>query len=249
VPPGLPVRLVEIGASAGLNLLLDRSRTAATTLLQSLERSPTPAAAALQGPRRTGEAAVASELRVVCACRVCGRLSALGAPRAIAKRIGVDLHPVDLEDPEAARWLLACVWPDQPDRVARLRAAIELARSDRPTVVRGDGRALLAELVGPRSDVHPVIWHSWVLAYRSELEQRALADAIDGLGADRNLTWVYLEQPSETAGRPTPELHGAHHDPSDAALVDVSYREGKRTIEQLASAHGHLHHMRWLAAS
>ena len=105
------------------------------------------------------------------------------------------------------------MWPDEADRVARLRAAIELARRDPPPVVRGDALALLAELVGSPSGAHPVIWHSWVLAYRPPQRRRALAAAIDALGARRDLTWLYLEQPSETPGLPTPVVAGARHDP------------------------------------
>ena len=225
VPRGGGVRLVELGASAGLNLLLDRFSY-----------------------RYGGSAAVPGG-RVTCDCAVRGELPPLYPLPLIAERIGVDLEPVDLRDAAARRWLLACVWPDEPERVARLRAAIVLARREPPTVVRGDGRALLAELVGSASDVHAVIWHSWVLAYWSESEQRALAGAIDELGADRDLTWVYLEQPSETPGLPTPVVAGARHEPGDAALVVASYRHGKRTIARLADAHGHLHHMRWLTTS
>ena len=153
-----------------------------------------------------------------------------------------------MRDDEAARWLLACIWPDEPDRVARLRAAIELARRDAPRVVRGDALALLPELLAPSgNDVHPVVWHSWVLAYWTPTAQRALAAAIDELGAQRDLTWLYLEQPSETPGLPTPIVAGVRHDPDDSALVAVRYRGGERTIERLADAHPHVHRMRWLA--
>jgi len=230
-PPQAPLRLVELGASAGLNLLADRYAHHYTrgvrglSVLWGTETPHTP--------------------KVTCECDVDGTLPAR-RPLRIVQRIGVDLQPVDLVDPVARRWLEACVWPEERDRVARLQAAIELARRDPPVVVRGDGLALLGELLG--DDVHPVVWHSWVLAYSSPARQRALARTIDTLGARRDMTWIYLEQPSETPGLPTPVVAGARHDPADSALVAVSYRGGRRTIERLADAHPHVRRMRWLVS-
>ena len=86
----------------------------------------------------------------------------------VAARIGLDRSPIDVTDPDAARWLEACVWPDQPDRFHRLQAAIGLAQVDPPTVRAGDAVEDLAgddrsgrrrgppgrvELVGPELPV------------------------------------------------------------------------------------------------
>ncbi len=162
-PSGLPLRLVELGASAGLNLLLDRF---------SYRYHCGGERVAIDAPARAG--VPGRTARVVCECAVQGELPALAMP-LIAERVGVDLAPVDVRDDTAARWLLACVWPDEADRVARVRAAIALAREDPPMVVRGDALALLASLVGEANDaVHPVIWHSWALAYWTAAAQRAL---------------------------------------------------------------------------
>jgi hypothetical protein len=230
-PRGHPLRLVELGASAGLNLLVDRYdydyRTGGDA----------------NDPRLTRTVRITP--RVVCACSLHGDLPPLARP-PIAERVGVDLAPVDLRDEDAARWLLACVWPDEADRVARLRAAIELARTDPPTVVRGDALLLLPALVDPAGiGVHPVIWHSWVLAYWTPAAQHELTRAIDALGATRDLTWLYLEQPSETPGLPMPVAAATDHDPDDSALVAVTYRDGRRTVVRLGDAHPHAHSMRW----
>ncbi len=224
VPRGWGVRLVELGASAGLNLLLDRFSY-----------------------RYGGSAAVPGG-RVTCDCAVRGEMPPLHPLPLIAERIGVDLEPVDLRDAAARRWLLACVWPDELDRVARLRAAIELALRDPPVVIRGDARELLEALVGPDVGLHPVIWHSWVLAYCTPAAQRALTSAIDELGARRDLTWLRLERPSETPGLAQVAPPRLDRDAADCALVAVSYRGGERTIEWLADAHDHGHHVRWFAS-
>jgi hypothetical protein len=212
VPRGARVRLVELGASAGLNLLLDRF---------SYRYGAAPVG---------GGAADAQRPAVICDCAVSGA-PALDAPPAIAERIGVDLEPVDLRDARARRWLLACVWPDNPDRVVRLRAAIELALADPPTVVRGDALELLAQLVGPPSELHPVIW----------------PPPLDELGAMRDLTWIGFEQPGEVPGLPATTVPGVAHDPDDCALMVVRYRRGERTVQRVADADGHARAMRWFA--
>ena len=53
-------------------------------------------------------------------------------------RAGIDLEPIDLDDESAVRWLEALVWPEEQDRLERLRGAIEVARRHRPRVIRGD---------------------------------------------------------------------------------------------------------------
>lgn len=131
--------------------------------------------------------------------------------------------------------------------MARLRAVIELVLRDPPAVVRGDALALLPGLLDGSAGAHPVIWHSWVLAYWPAERQRELTATIDALGTQRDLTWIYLEQPSETPGLPTPASAEARRDPSHAALVAITYRTGARTCRRLADADDHVHEMRWLA--
>jgi hypothetical protein len=101
-------------------------------------------------------------------------------PEVVWRR-GIDLDPVDLHDPDAVRWLECCVWPDQPERLARLQAAVGVARADPPEVVRGD----LLELVGPAVADAPagatvVVFHAAALVYVSEPgRQRFAAEGPD----------------------------------------------------------------------
>lgn len=91
-PPGQPLRLVELGASAGLNLLLDR-------YAYRYELAPASA---------SDDRAAAGTATVQCACVVEGaRPSPIPAP-VIAERVGVDLDPIDVRDERAVR---AGCWP------------------------------------------------------------------------------------------------------------------------------------------
>ncbi len=56
----------------------------------------------------------------------------------IAASIGLDTDPIDVSDPLQARWLEACVWPDQVERFERLGVAIEIANRVGVDVRRGD---------------------------------------------------------------------------------------------------------------
>jgi hypothetical protein len=118
-----PVALVELGASAGLLLHLDRYRYrygAAREVGPS--SSPVVIAPALIGCAPTE----------------------LGLPSLYA-RLGIDLDPVSPSVEDDARWLRACVWPEDVERFDRVGAALEVARShDDVELVRGD---LVAHLV------------------------------------------------------------------------------------------------------
>src|SRR6266581_3378859 len=73
----------------------------------------------------------------------------------VVARVGVDLDPIDVTDADDARWLRACLWPDQPERVARLEAEMALAAAAPPLLLQGDAvevvfdrSALRAEAIG-----------------------------------------------------------------------------------------------------
>jgi hypothetical protein len=82
-------------------------------------------------------------------------------PEVVA-RIGVDLDPVDVTDADDARWLRACLWPDQPERAARLEAEMALAATAPPLLVSGP----LAGVAGR------------FLGRRRQLRQQARADSV-----------------------------------------------------------------------
>jgi hypothetical protein len=91
----------------------------------------------------------------------------------IGWRAGIDLDPVDVSAPDQVAWLEALVWPEQTDRLTRLRTAIGIAAANKPHLVEGDLRRDLRRLATemPR-DMMRVIFHTAVLAYVTSPEER-----------------------------------------------------------------------------
>lgn len=119
--PDAPAVLHEMGASAGLLLALDRYRI-------EIGEPGAPGAAVLGDP--ASGVVTQGELRE-------GSVQGLALPRVVG-RVGLDLAPVRTDDAAELRWLEACIWPDQPERLERFRAAVGLVRADPPRLVRGD---------------------------------------------------------------------------------------------------------------
>jgi hypothetical protein len=178
---GLPIRLLEVGSSAGLNLNLDRYR------YESGDASFGPA----DSPLRFEEPWPA-------------RRPDLGARLEIADRRGSDLSPIDATTDEGALRLRSFVWPDQPARLARLDAAIEVARAHTPVVDRSDAVTWLREqLAEPVPGRTTVVVHSIVLQY---LPPKARADMIHTLDRaagratpEAPLAWLRLEPGGDQA--------------------------------------------------
>lgn len=222
------VALVEIGASAGLNLGLDRF---------AYRWSHDPAWLDLRARDGHGDALGP---QLVCEVRgaVVPPLPDAWPPQVVWRR-GVDLHPIDLEDADEARWLRALVWPDVDGRMVRLDGAIRVARAEDNEVGEGDVMEVLeAELDRAASGApgtlivlsHSHVWNQLTQELRQELAGRmrrwaaALPDGHPGL----------VELASEWLGTPTTELHAIHHGPGEGWTL------------RLAAVHHHGAWMEWL---
>ncbi len=124
---GQPLAVFEIGPSAGLNLLFDRYRYRYGTTELGSPESPV---------------LLVSEPR--------GMPPEVLMP-AVASRLGIDINPLDVRDPDDVAWLKALLWPEHTDRMALLEAALSVARQSPPELLRGD----LFELLPPRIDATP----------------------------------------------------------------------------------------------
>lgn len=174
--PEVPVSLVELGASAGLLLGVDRYRIDI-------------------GESRLGDPN--SSVRCVAERRGEGALDEASFSSRIVERIGIDQHPVDANNADQIRWLEACLWPDQPWRIERFRAAVAMARTHPPRLVQGDFVAALPGVVADlRDDTHVVVFTTWALTY-VQRERRALVGACLEIVArsGRPVSWVSAEPP------------------------------------------------------
>jgi len=155
-----PVRLVEIGASAGLNLMADYFRVTSS-----------------DGPA-VGPAAS----RVVLADAWRGRLPPLDGRLGVVERFGCDTAPLDPRTDEGRLRLTSYVWPDQHARLERLRGALALAQEVRVVVEpAGAGDFLQRLTLVPGTTT--VLWHSVMWQYLSREEQDAVSARIEELGA------------------------------------------------------------------
>jgi hypothetical protein len=124
-------------------------------------------------------------------------------------RAGLDLNPIDVNDPHQCAWLEALIWPEQYERLARLRAAIAIARKDPPRLIRGNLLGDLAPLAAEApKDATQVIFHSAVLAYvwPQELREKFAHDvrAMNAVWIS-NETWqVFPWIGAKTKGPPAP---------------------------------------------
>lgn len=184
--PGLPLTLLEIGSSAGLNLWPDGWRYDFGTWSWGQDDAPLVLQAAWHGP-------VPSPV-----------------PRVlpVIARRGCDRRPVDLRDADEGLRLASFVWPDQAERLQRLMrasAAVRTRMADAGVRVEALGAsAFLRESLADRpSGSLAVVWHSIVWQYLGADEQAAVASMLAEAGAradaNRPLAWLRMEPPSPEA--------------------------------------------------
>lgn len=166
---GEPLHLIEIGPSAGLNLVWDQ-----------------------YGVRylRDGQtvASVAPDAGLVIDCELRGAaLPPVGPTPRVESRLGLEMSPVDLDNSDERDWLRALMWPDQIARGQRLDRAMALARNARPEIRAGDALALLPDAL--RSGDGPVCVYHTVAVYQFTPEMRARLDEILAEASQRRPVW------------------------------------------------------------
>ncbi len=177
----LPLRLLEIGSSAGLNLLWDRYRYRL-------------------GDHRWGPAAAPLEL----ATEWRGPPPDLDAAVRVAERCGCDLAPLDVTDPDQRLRLESFVWPEQRERIEVLRAAMASAQREPPRIDASPaGPWLESVLAHPEPGVVSVVFHSTMWWYVPEDERARIDRTVRAAGAratpEAPLAWLRLEGASSDA--------------------------------------------------
>ncbi len=221
------VRLVEVGASAGLNLLVDRFRIHAEGWSWGPAGSPVDLVAAIRGP-------------------------VVPQPLRIRSRRGCDLSPIDASSPEGALLLSSFVWPDHLARFQRLQAALRVAAQHQVRVEPGAaGEWLERILAEPVSDgLLTVVWHSITRMYWSPSEVARVRAAVAGAGAGIAIAHVQLEyadpasadsDPAPACAASAPDLPGSVPDSAARLSVEVWHRgepDGRRTDIAQVADHG-----------
>lgn len=174
---GLPLDLLELGASAGLNQIWDHVR------YETSGWSWGP----LDGPR------IDTDWR--------GAAPHIEQHPVVRSRRACDLRPIDLEDEQSRFRLKSYVWPDQPDRLARLDAAVAQARAMNVRVEAADAVDWVArELDARQPGGVTVVFHSVFYQYPPRVSREAIADAIERAGdaatVDAPLAWLRYEPES-----------------------------------------------------
>lgn len=176
---GLPFSLYELGASAGLNSLLDRFgfRLGETS-------AGDPSSKVQLTPEWRGASPPAARVQVV-------------------GRRGVDMHPLDVCAPATRRKLSAYVWADQGERLERLNAALDLAAKDPPQIDQGDAAGWLEThlLTEPEPGVCRVVMHTIAFQYFPAEAQARIHAHMETVGAaattDSPLAWLTFEAESD----------------------------------------------------
>jgi hypothetical protein len=138
---------VEIGASAGLNLLWDLyGYNYGEGLYYGDHSSPVQISCATHGDRPLPIPSM--------------------YPR-VGYRVGLELNPIDVNDSESTLWLRALVWPEHQDQANLLQNAIRLAQQDPPQLIDGNALALLPDSYLPRPRTQPYAYFILILSTNS----------------------------------------------------------------------------------
>jgi hypothetical protein len=169
--------LVELGPSAGLNLVWDRYEHT----YEGGRWGPLNPALRLAGAEKGQVPPALLELHPT-----------------VRSRTGIDRSPIDVTSDDEALLLRSFVWADQTERLQRLDAAIEAVRTDLPDLVQGDIVERLPELLESLddSDALTLVWETAVLEYVPSEGRRRIYDAIARFGQDHPIAFVQTSRAS-----------------------------------------------------
>ncbi len=216
-----PMDVLELGASAGLNLSMDRFHYEGGSWQWD---SPIP------GPR------------VALSTRWSGPVPHFPAHAAIRNRAACDQNPLNAALPEDRLRLRSYIWPDQPERLERLNAAMEIAQNLSITPDQGDAADWIkAKLAARAKDALTVIYHSVFLIYPPQSVREAIQHAVEAEGARATaqapLAWLRYE---------TGSILGRTQDGASMTLELIEWPSGRRRV--LADIDPHGRYVHWHGA-
>jgi len=220
------VGLIDVGCSAGLNLSVDRVGITYSNG-QSLgdPSSPVQLSSLNVGERPIPERAMPE----------------------VVDRIGIDPDPLDVTDADDARWLRACVRPDDPERMARLEAEVALAATAPPLLLQGDAIEVLPDaLARVPADALPVVTTAWALSSFPLENRMRFLHRLDEAATGRTVAWVSAEGVGVAPAVPTlGDRHASGHSIIGVTLLDHSALRA----DAVGRCWSQGHFLAWLAGS
>lgn len=187
----LPLAWIDLGTSAGLNLLLEHYGVDYELGKRTLAVGPADATVRIASHVLNADALLDPE------------------PLDIAWRLGIDQAPLDASDEADRQWLKACIFPSLEMRADRLQAALHVAAGAPPSVRKLDAADLGDAIAEAPPDTHLVVTTTYVWYYLPLDVRAAALDAMRTCG--RPVSWVSLEANGVVeglnAGQPPPGVN------------------------------------------
>jgi hypothetical protein len=210
-----PLALLEIGASAGFLLRWDHYAYDYGSAGQIGEET--------------------APVRLECLPQGIRRLPVPTHFPEVVFRQGVDLMPIDVNDPSQMRWLQALIWPEHTDRAERMQQAAAVAHRYPVEIRTGDAADLLPQMLDAVPfDTALCIYHSYTLNQCARVVRERILERIATISRYRDLYRISLEWYS---GQEQPHLEVC------------SYVSGEMTTTLLAYCESHGRHINWLKAN
>lgn len=208
---GLPLALVEIGTSAGLNLFWDHYYYTYET------------------GERAGDPTAPVEIRST--FRGDKRPQLPATLPTVQTRIGIDLNVIDVRNTADTLWLKALIWPEHHERTALLTQAMAIVQQQPPTLLTDDGVALLPDILAQLPpNMAGCVFHTYTLNQIPVEARLRLTDLLIQFSQQRPIYRVGCEW----IGTPYPQLTLQHYHLGQQTATALAYCDAHaRWIEWL----------------
>ena len=178
--------------------------------------------------------AIAPDAPLVIQCEVRGeKLPPTNATPRVAKRIGLELNPVDLSNADDRDWLRALMWPDQISRLERLDKAVSLFHENKPEIRSGDALALLSGALRDMPEDQTVCIYHTIAVYQFSRQMKETLHDILTVAGLRRPVWRLSFEAESWDGR--------------CPITLIRYHDGTRDERELGHAHPHGTWLEWTA--
>lgn len=215
----MPLHLIEIGPSCGLVLCWDHYRHRIGTEEIGPADSPVVLTPEIRGPQPP----LAPEL-----------------PR-VASRVGLEMYPVDLNDPQTLAWQRALIWPEHTDRAERFARAFAIARDVAPQIIAGDATQTLPQVLDALPEDGAVCLHHSFVFYQIPHEKKL---ALSAYLKDQSRKRPIWRLGFEWAG-----AEALQKDEGENCIGISRYRHGDVSYQRLAFCDPHGRWINWAPAS